>query len=114
MLAALVMHEVELTLSPARVRSALKRGLATGILPDCDDLVWSMPADEVRTAVERLVLMMLAREIQWLEERHIPCDIHLTDTEYTFVFGFGDLSAALLFESMWGAAGDLERENGRE
>ena len=102
------MHEIALTIPPSRFRSALETGSARGLVPPSDNTIQTMSTDEIRVLVERLIFMMLAPELNWIEERDIPCSIRLTDAEGTFIFAFERLGDALLFQAVWGDDEDDE------
>lgn len=95
------MHEIEVAISRTRFRCVLKSAEASGLLPIDHEQILSMDLADVKARTERLVCILLAPQVRWVEERDIPCSIRLTEDDLTFVFVFEQLADALLFGVRW-------------
>lgn len=95
------MHEVEIAISRTRFRCALRSAEASGLLPIDHDQILSMDLADVKARTERLVCIMLAPQVRWVEERDISCSIRLTEDDLTFVFVFEQFADAVLFGIRW-------------
>jgi hypothetical protein len=95
------MYPLRLEVSDDRLRAAIEAHRDT--LLECPwTRVLTMAPEELRRIVEELVVTMLAAEIDWLDERHLPCNIRVTADEHVFLIDFATRADALLFQETWG------------